>query len=207
MKKLLFIISILTLATSLSTLTTSCSEIEEVGEYDNWKERNQAYIDSIANLANSNKDGWKKIVAYNLNDSVENAAGNTNHFIYVQKIGQGTGTYQPQFKDSVRVHYMGRLIPSENYAEGLVFDKSYSKNTLNEATDVPALLGVSGTVVGFSTALQYMVVGDSWRVVIPYYLGYGGEDSGKIPAYSALIFDIKLARTYRLGIDTNTSWR
>lgn len=187
----------------------SCSETEEVGEHDNWKERNQHYVDSIASMANSGRDGWSKILAFHLNDSVESLNPNNNHYIYVKKMESGSGTLKPLYSDSVRVHYLGRLIPTTDYPQGYIFDKSYTGYTLNEATDVPSAFGVKNVVPGFTTALMHMVEGDSWKVVIPYYLGYGEEtssSSSKLEGYSALIFDMKLARIYRYQIDTNTSW-
>jgi FKBP-type peptidyl-prolyl cis-trans isomerase len=51
-----------------------------------------------------------------------------------------------------------------------------------------------------------MVEGDRWKVVMPQYLGYKDNATGDIPAYSTLIFDIKLARVYRNGDNSNTSW-
>lgn len=183
----------------------SCSEQEEVGEYDNWKERNVHYLDSIATLANSNQKGWSKIKSYTMGDSIGLDA-DKSYYIYVQKLETGHGTYKPQAKDSVRVHYSGRLIPTASYPLGYNFDKSYSGATLNEATDVPSLLGMTGIVYGFSTALMHMVEGDHWRVVIPSYLGYRDQSSAAIPAHSTLIFDLKLAKVYRYRIDTNTSW-
>lgn len=54
-----------------------------------------------------------------------------------------------------------------------------------------------------------MVEGDAWKIVVPYYLGYGENDysSASIPGFSTLIFDIKLARIYRYKVDTDTSWQ
>ena len=52
MKRLFYILPIL--ATLL--FLTSCSENEEAGEYDNWQARNQQYVDSIAQLANSGRN-------------------------------------------------------------------------------------------------------------------------------------------------------
>jgi FKBP-type peptidyl-prolyl cis-trans isomerase FklB len=183
----------------------SCSEQEEVGEYDNWKERNVHYLDSIATLADSNLKGWSKIKSYTMGDSIGLDA-DRSYYIYVQKLETGHGTYNPQAKDSVRVHYSGRLIPTASYPLGYNFDKSYSGATLNEATDVPSLLGMTGIVYGFSTALMHMVEGDHWRVVIPSYLGYRDQSSTSVPAHSTLIFDLKLSKVYRYRIDTNTSW-
>ena len=187
----------------------SCSESEEVGEYDNWQVRNQQYVDSIAALAGAGTDGWTKIVAYTLVDSVENKNPDPNHYVYVQKVSQGAGTRYPMYNDSIRVHYLGRLIPSEAYPQGRIFGKSYSTNELNEATDVPTLMALNSNIVGFATATLHMVEGDAWKIVVPYYLGYGENDysSASIPGFSTLIFDIKLARIYRYKVDTDTSWQ
>lgn len=208
MKKLLYILLFFTFQLSFLTLT-SCTEKEEIGEYDNWQKRNAAFVDSIANVCRKNADGkWERICAFNLNDSVEALSQNNMHYIYVHKLEEGSGKYQPLYNDSVRVHYLGRLISSLSYSEGKIFDKSYSTYILNELTDVPSLIGVSSVVCGFSTALMHMKEGDNWRVYIPSYLGYGTKDSGSsnIPAYSTLIFDINLARVYKYKVDTDTSW-
>ena len=158
-------------------------------------------------MAHANADGtWAIYKAYTLGDSTSMYNGQNDKFIYVKKMEKGSGTMCPLFNDSVRVHYYGRLIPSKTYKEGYNFDKSYVSDHLNELTDVPALLSVSGNVVGFSTALQYMVEGDRWMVYIPSQLGYGTNENYGLPAYSTLIFDIKLAKVYRKGTYDNTDW-
>ncbi len=184
---------------------TSCDEKEEVGEYDDWQNRNTEFVDSIATLANAGTDGWSKLQSITLSDNLGTDADN-KYYIYVQKLENGAGTYNPHDADSVRVHYCGRLIPTSTYPAGEVFDKSYSGAVLNEATDVPALLRTIGTVPGFATALENMVEGDRWKVVIPSYLGYGSSGNSSIPAYSTLVFDMKLARIYPFGSGENTSW-
>ena len=203
MKRIFYILSLFTL------LLASCSEKDEVNEYDNWQTRNQQYVDSIANLANAGRDGWTKIIAYNLITREERPDLNNNFYIYVQKLENGTGTRHAEQNDSVRVHYLGRLIPSASYPQGNVFDKSYSTYTFNEETDVPKLMAAANNMLtGFATAVMNMVEGDRWKVVIPYYLGYNPKvnPSSKVPDYSTLIFDIKLARIYKYHIDTDTTW-
>ncbi len=189
-------------------LFTSCNEQEEAGEYDNWKERNQHYVDSIAYLADHNTDGWSKILAFNLDEEIEKLAPNNNHYVYIKKMDKGYGEYKPIFNDSVRVHYLGRLIPTSAHSQGYVFGKSYNTYSLNEATDVPALMSMNSNVTGFATATLHMVEGDNWKIVVPYYLGYGESEStsSKIPGYSTLIFDVKLAKVYRYKIDEDTTW-
>ena len=187
----------------------SCSENNEVGEYDNWQARNQHYVDSIAALADAGKYGWTKIVAYNLMTREARPDLTNNHYIYVQKLEDGAGERHAEYNDSVRVHYMGRLIPSASYTQGYVFDKSYSTYAFNEETDVPKLMAAAKNMItGFATAVMSMVEGDHWKVVIPYYLGYNPtvNPSSIVPDYSALIFDIKLVRIYRYKIDTDTTW-
>ena len=196
------------LLTGGAWMAVSCSEQEDEGEYDHWRERNVAYIDSVARVARANADGsWTMYKAFDMGDSLD-LNGANNYYIYVQKLEAGSGTYQPLYNDSVRVHYSGRLIPTVTYPSGYNFGKSYSGDVLNEAIDVPSLMGVKGNVTGFATALMHMKKGDRWRIVIPYYLGYGtgGNSSGTIPGYSTLIFEVQLARIYRYGIDSDTGW-
>ncbi|MCQ2258357.1 MAG: FKBP-type peptidyl-prolyl cis-trans isomerase [Bacteroidaceae bacterium] len=202
MKKIIFILSILVSFISFC----SCSEQDETSEYENWEVRNKLFIDSISNLAKTGKDGWSRIVAYNYVDSIENIYNNSNHYIYIQKIENGEGDKYPMFNDSVRVHYLGRMIPTSANSQGYVFDKTYNTYILNEETDVPAILSVRGTVTGFATAMLNMREGDRWKVVIPSDLGYGKENHSNIPGFSTLIFDVKMARIYRYKIDTNSTW-
>ena len=202
MKRIIYILTL------LAFLFVSCSEKEETGEYDNWQARNQHYVDSIAALANAGTDGWSKLLAFNLVESENNPYLDNNHYVYIQKLEAGTGTRQPEYNDSIRVHYLGRLIPSTSYSQGFVFGKTYNTYNLNEETDVPVIMGINNNVVGFVTAIMHMVEGDRWKIVVPYSLGYGEEDyvTASIPGHSTLIFDVKLARLYKYKIDTDTTW-
>lgn len=86
----------------------------------------------------------------------------------------------PQATDKVKVHYEGRLI------DGTVFDAS-SKHG-NE----PVTLQLNQVIRGWTEALTMMPVGSKWQLFIPQQLGYGDRQSGRIPPYSTLIFDIEL---------------
>ena len=73
--KYLKLISLLCIAT-IGSLFASCEETAVVDEYANWKERNIAYIDSIAKVAEENADGkWLKILSFKLNET--DKEGNT----------------------------------------------------------------------------------------------------------------------------------
>ena len=199
MKNLKFIFALSLLICTLA----SCSETEEAQEFDNWKVRNVEYIDSIAGVARANADGnWKVFLATGLD---ENKEWSNDYYVYCHVMQAGDGTSHPLYTDSVLVNYCGRLIPTSNYSEGLIFDSSYD-GELNPDFDVPVKFLLNTTVEGFSTALQHMVAGttrtngDIWRVYIPYTLGYGTTDFSGIPAYSTLVFDINLVDFTPAGV-------
>ena len=85
----------------------------------------------------------------------------------------------PTLNDSVVVHYHGTL------PDGTVFDSSVERSE-------PITLGVNQVIPGWTEALQLMKPGDKWMLYIPFPLGYGSRSTGKIPAYSDLIFQVEL---------------
>ncbi|MBR5234604.1 MAG: FKBP-type peptidyl-prolyl cis-trans isomerase [Bacteroidaceae bacterium] len=183
--------------TTLGCLFASCEETAEVDEYANWQERNTEFIDSIAKVAKANADGkWLRVLSFKLNE--KDMEGNIvehdiDDYVYCHIETQGTGTEYPLFTDTVSVNYRGRLIPTLSYPEGKVFDQSY-KGALNPAVNVPSRFNVNGVIIGWSSVLQQMVTGDTWRVYIPANLAYKSAKQTNIPAYSALIFDINLVK-------------
>ena len=173
---------------------TSCEEASEAGEFDNWQERNVQFVDSIAAVARANVyDDWKVFLVEGLDTAKE---WDNGYYVYCQVIEEGNGTAHPLFTDSVLVNYSGRLIPSATYPDGYKFDSSYS-GEFNPSFNVPVGMPLSGTVPGFYTAVQKMVSGDTWKIYIPYQLGYGVDGTSGIPGYSTLVFDINLVSFYR----------
>ena len=183
-----------------SMLFAACSESDDTGsEFDDWQNKNTTYWNALyAKAQDSVKAGntnWKIIKNWSLEDSLQSP--NTDYIIVHVK-EKGTGTVSPLYTDTVRVHYTGRLIPSASYPDGYQFDSSLGHAvSMEEAT--PSKFAVSSVVDGFCTALQNMHVGDRWEVYIPYTLGYGETAHSAIPAYSTLIFDLKLAAFYPKG--------
>lgn len=179
----------------------SCSEeTEDENEFEDWKNRNEAYFQTIYQKAATSTDGsWKIIRNYTFEDTI---SVDYDDNIVVEVLEEGTGSGSPMFTDSVFVNYRGRLIPTTNYVDGYVFDQSYIDD-YDPMTARPAKLLTSELVDGFATALQNMHIGDHWRVYIPYPLGYGASSNTGIPAYSTLIFDIALVAYYRAGTTTD----
>ena len=93
-------------------------------------------------------------------------------------VQEGDGA-SPQAVDTVSVHYEGTLI------DGTVFDSSIERGT-------PASFPLNRVISGWTEGLQLMQVGAKYRFFIPSELGYGSRAAGKIPAHSALIFDVEL---------------
>jgi len=95
----------------------------------------------------------------------------------VLKSGSGL---QPDSNDVVIVHYRGELI------DGTVFEENFGKK--------PVPLAVNRVIPGWTEALLRMHVGDTWKIYIPYQLGYGTSfnPNSPIQPYSTLIFEIEL---------------
>ncbi|GLQ32111.1 FKBP-type peptidyl-prolyl cis-trans isomerase [Litoribrevibacter albus] len=90
------------------------------------------------------------------------------------------GAAQPEVSDMVTTHYHGTLV------DGTVFDSSVDRGQ-------PATFPVGGVIKGWIEALQMMKVGDKWKLYVPANLAYGTQSpSPKIPANSALIFEVEL---------------
>ena len=180
--KYIFALMMLPLAVAVS----SCSEdSNEVDEFENWEERNNAAITQW-----SNNSALRKIKSYTKDQMT---GGTSSDYIYVEVLESGseTETESPLFSDNVWVAYRGRYIPTVSYPEGYIFDQSYEGEFDWRTADMIEF-SVSGVVTGFSTALMQMHRGDRWRVYIPYHLGYGTSSSTSIRGYSNLIFDIAL---------------
>ncbi len=91
---------------------------------------------------------------------------------------EGTGPI-PTAKQKVKVNYRGTLL------DGTEFDSSYKRNK-------PAEFTCSQVIKGWSEALTMMPVGSKWELYIPQELAYGEKESGKIPPFSMLIFEVEL---------------
>ena len=90
------------------------------------------------------------------------------------------GGATPAVTDVVSVHYHGTLV------DGTVFDSSIERNQ-------PAEFPVNAVIKGWTEALQLMKVGDKWKLYLPADIAYGARSpSPKIPANSALVFEVEL---------------
>ena len=99
MSKKIYLFSLVLLALAF----VSCSETEEVGKYDNWRARNEAFIDSLANVyaTASGRGGLERI-------EMLTAPGN---YIYYKEMEPMTDHVvkagNPKYTDYVKVYYKG----------------------------------------------------------------------------------------------------
>lgn len=97
-------------------------------------------------------------------------------------IHKGKGV-QPQKRDTVDVHYTGKL------TNDTVFDSSVKRGV-----PFSFRLGTGQVIKGWDEGISYLHVGDKAILTIPPDLGYGARATGKIPANSTLIFEVELLK-------------
>ncbi len=120
------------------------------------------------------KAGEEFLKANAKKDSVQVTASGLQYKI----ITAGTGEI-PTAKQKVKVNYRGTLL------DGTEFDSSYKRKQ-------PATFACNQVIKGWTEALTMMPVGSKWILYIPQELGYGDRESGKIPPYSMLTFEVEL---------------
>jgi len=85
-----------------------------------------------------------------------------------------------------QVLYIGKL-----FDKGTVFDTNNDPKT-GPSAPYPVSLGMGGTVKGFDEGLMLFGKGGKGTIYIPSALGYGSQNSPKIPANSILIFEVEI---------------
>lgn len=175
MRKLL---SIAALAIMAGAIFSSCNSDEEKNtwkQYEKYRKNNLAFFEEQKELTDA--DG--KLFYTPLTPSWNQTAQILIH--YFNDRSETEGNLTPMLTSTCALKYRGRLY------NDVAFDSSY--NAINQTVNMrPADL-----IGGMQIALLNMHVGDSARVVIPYYLGYGSVTTYTgIPPYSTLVFDLKL---------------
>ena len=192
-------------ATLMAFAFTACSETDNsADDFPNWQAANEAYFDSIYNVAKANTAQWRLIPSITL--TPEAVKNNTDN-VAVQVIEAGDGSERALQNDTVRVILQGRLKASPGYPQGKVFHQTYVGSD-DHSTANAAKLAVGSAVPGLQTALQNMPIGAKWRVYVPYQLGFGsalgsGTVAGassttvQVPGFSTLIYTVELVKIIR----------
>lgn len=152
-------------------IATSCSDDDEETVSKEWKEANrQAFYDITADKAN-----------YTELKSLNNGGS-----IYYKVLKKGEGTEPIYYNTQVAIYYTGTMINPSDYSKWVIFDKQEFPE------QDPYVSSAGGFVDGFTTALQYMHVGDRWEIWIPYQLAYGVSGLKDIPGYTTLKFELEV---------------
>lgn len=197
---------------------TSCEEVEEVGKYDNWRPRNEAFIDSLSNIVGTNAariitgderydDIISKLSAIPAGElfAIKDQLTSTNNaavYIYCKKISaDNPDGERPLFTgagSSVSAYYYGTNILGERFDGNFVGYSATDQGVLTASGKAPTefnspnSFGVLGVINGWTTVLQYMRTGERWMLYIPWISAYGAKGYGSVIGYSALTFDMIL---------------
>lgn len=198
---------------------SSCSESDNTStEYENWQARNEvAFIDTLRTATGAIAaakaqwgDNWTKHCDWRTFRSYalgRGAKATWKDSVAVRILLSGTGSGTPLYTDTVRVVYVGRLMPTPQTPAGSVFDHSPLVNSLTKGyrpeLAQPVQFAVGNLVEGFTTALQYMHIGDRWRIFMPADMAYGMRGVGKVLPHSMLVFDTELRTYWRAGSRPN----
>lgn len=131
------------------------------------------------------KAGEDFLAANKTKDSIQTTASGLQYKV----LKMGTGE-KPKATDKVKVNYRGTLI------DGTEFDSSYKRK---EALSFYA----NRVIKGWTEALTMMPVGSKWMLYIPQELAYGDRETGTIPPYSTLIFEVELVGIEKALAATN----
>lgn len=204
-KVLLLIVPLLFLA--------SCKDSEaESNVRQNWPERNVQWFAEVYDAARAEIEtakaqygnDWEKHCDWRVYKTLlksQDVQGPPSDYVVCKINEKGDGDWSPAYTDSVRLYYRGWIM-DDNYPASkdnmTVFSQTYYGD-FNPATAAPVAMAASALVEGFTTAIQYMVEGDDWSVYIPSELAYGAKASDAIPAYSTLLFRIRVERVHKSG--------
>ena len=201
-------------------LLASCKNSEE--NYDphhDWKERNAQWFAEVYDAAQAeiaaakaqHGNSWEEHCNWRIYKTLlksQDVQGASTDYIVCKINQRGVGDFSPAYTDSVRLYYRAWIM-DENYPVSktnmTVFSQSYYGD-FDRTTAAPIAMPVTNTVEGFMTAIQYMVKGDEWDVYIPQQLAYKETESEAVPAYSTLLYRIRIELVHKSG-EGMSEWR
>ena len=201
-------------------LLASCKNSEEnYDSHHDWKERNAQWFAEVYDAAQAeiaaakaqHGNSWEEHCNWRIYKTLlksQDVQGASTDYIVCKINQRGVGDFSPAYTDSVRLYYRAWIM-DENYPVSktnmTVFSQSYYGD-FDRTTAAPIAMPVTSTVEGFMTAIQYMVKGDEWDVYIPQQLAYKETESEAVPAYSTLLYRIRIELVHKSG-EGMSEWR
>lgn len=175
MKKILLFLLLLT---SVSVGFVACSDDDDYDAIANWRSDNIKWLAETQGKKNPDGTPYYQVVVPTWNKS---------SFVLVHYFNERQNNpllLKPLYTSTVDVRYKLHLY------NGVLCDSSSS---LTENGPGIYRAQLNDLIDGWAAALCDMNVGDTAEVVVPYAMGYGQSSTGSIPAYSNLVFNIRLA--------------
>lgn len=140
--------------------------------------------------------------------SLENAFKDS---IYILENSYTDSPFQ-QVTDSIEVGHTVTLYYTGTFLDSWVFDTNDKEiatendiyNSSNSYDPLKVEVGGDAYIKGFSLALQNLVAPSNALVLIPSKFAYGAKGSGTIPAYTPLLFRLKIKGTVPAETDAET---
>jgi FKBP-type peptidyl-prolyl cis-trans isomerase len=134
----------------------------------------------------------KSLLTKYINKYHQGISPTTSGLYYIEtKKGKGDSIINGNY---VKVFYRGYLIEDNDtlgIKDGYEFDASGNYEPFGFT------VGTSSVITGWDEAITLMREGGEAKWIIPSKLGYSSATQGSIPAYSTLVFYVKLYKVYR----------
>lgn len=192
----------------------ACEETTEPSAYDNWRERNDAFLDSIRTETGENYLVWRNPSTRVTTDlgqtdmvlgdlyAVEVQDGGTSaglRYAYCKKLVNNPDGERLLYTDNVEMYYYGTLINGEEFDGNFEGYGALDQQIPLDAAqmkwptdfDEPTQMSPGDMVGGVKWVLQHARTGERWIIYVPYYsgVGYGESDYNSIRGCSVLTFD------------------
>jgi peptidylprolyl isomerase len=133
-------------------------------------------VAKFAAMTQAEKNAWFKAKMIKTYPKAKQTESGLMYLIEAKGEGENPG-----FGNNVSVHYTGY------FTDGNKFDSSVDRGTPFQFP-----LGQKRVIAGWDEGVAMMSKGSKYKLILPYWLGYGEHARGPIPASSTLIFDVEL---------------
>ncbi len=163
----------------LNFLAVNISHLNYPFYYKEVDAQYQATLNKVLYTEEQRIENEKKNIREYLTENNLTGTPTASGLYYIEKVA-GQGAMASAGK-KVKVHYTFSLL------DGTRVDSS-----VDQGKPLEFILGVDRMIPGFEEGISMMKQGSKALIIIPYNLGYGNSDRGKMPAYSTIAAEIEL---------------
>ncbi|MHC1776030.1 MAG: protein kinase [Lentimicrobium sp.] len=163
----------------LNFLAVNISHLNYPFYYKDVDAQYQATINKVLYTEDQRIENEKKKITEYLSKNSLTGTPTASGLYFIEQVA-GWGSRASTGK-KVKVHYTFSLL------DGTRVDSS-----VDQGKPLEFILGVDRMIPGFEEGISMMKQGSKALIIIPYNLGYGNSDRGKMPAYSTIAAEIEL---------------